>query len=254
MGKARCRQTQQPVEIELPRGGGQQVGAAHHFGHAHPGIVHHHRQLIGKHPIGTAEVEIAAVPQQVLPVLAHTAIHKDDLFVGHPEPVSRCFLLPLFGNFGGRQIPAGAGIDHVSVRSMGCAGSMELGAGAETGIDQPLRLQLGVLFLIDAAAFALVIGRVRPAGAAALLPDKAEPAQILFQLVGILAGAAFGIQILDPEDDLPSLLLRAQPCQQAAGKVAEMEPPAGAGRKPPDHAAHRLSFHSPSFGWKMGVL
>ena len=33
-----------------------------------------------------------------------------------------------------------------------------------------------------------------------------------------------------------------------------MEPPAGAGGEPPDDSAHRLSFHSPSFGWKMGVL
>ena len=132
---------------------------------------------------------------------------------------------------------------------MGRAGGMELGAGTKAWIHQPLRGQLGIGFLIDESALALVIGAVGPAVAAALIPDKAQPAQVFFQLVGVLAGAALRIQIFNAEDDLPALVLGAQPGQQAASQVAQVEPPAGAGGKPPDSP-----FHSPSFGWKMGVL
>ena len=185
---------------------------------------------------------------------AHAAIHKADILVRHPDPVSRGFVLPLLRDLLRRQVPAGAGIDDVAVRGMGRAGGMELGAGAEARVHQPLRSQLRVGLLIDGGALALVIGAVGPAVAAALVPDKSQPAQVFFQLVGIFAGAALGVQILNAEDDLSALMLRTQPGQQAAGQVAQVEPPAGAGGKPPDRAAHRPSFHSPSFGWKMGVL
>ena len=85
--------------------------------------------------------------------------------------------------------------------------------------------------------------------AAALIPEKAQPPKVFFQLVGVLAGAALRVQILDAENDSPAPAPGAQPC-----KVAQMEPPTGAGGEPPDDSAHRPSFHSPSFGWKMGVL
>ena len=185
---------------------------------------------------------------------AHAAIHKADILVRHPDPVSRGFVLPLLGDLLRRQVPAGAGIDDVAVRGMWRAGGMELGAGAEARVHQPLRGQLRVGLLIDGGALALVIGAVGPAVAAALVPDKAQPFQILFQCVGIFAGAALGIQILNAQNDAPALTSGAEPGQQAAGQIAQMEPPAGAGGKAPGHSAHRPSFHSPSTGWEMGVL
>ena len=87
-----------------------------------------------------------------------------------------------------------------------------------------------------------------------LIPEKAQPPKVFFQLVGVLAGAALRVQVLDAEDDPPAPAPGAQPCKEAAREVAQMEPPAGAGGEPPDDSAHRPSFHSPSFGWKMGVL
>mgnify|MGYP000778570207 CR=1 FL=1 len=76
----------------------------------------------------------------------------------------------------------------------------------------------------------------------------------LLQQVRVNARAALGVQILDAENDPPAPAPGAQPCKEAAREVAQMEPPAGAGGEPPDDSAHRPSFHSPSFGWKMGVL
>ena len=254
MGELRRFQPQQAVEVELPGGGREQVRAPHHFRHAHAGIVHHHRQLVGKHAVGTAEVEIPAVAEQVLGVGAHTAIGEGDVLVGHHETVGRGFLFALFGDLLRRQPPAGAGIDDVAIRCMGCAGGMELGTGAETRVNKALCFQFVIALGVDGSALALVIGAVGAAAAAALVPDKAQPAQVLFQCVGIFAGAALGIQILNAQNDAPALMFGTEPGQQAAGQIAQMEPPAGAGGKAPGHSAHRPSFHSPSTGWEMGVL
>ena len=254
MGELRRFQPQQTIEIELPGGGREQVCAPHHLRDPHTGIIHHHGQLVGKHAIGAAEVEIPAVAEQVLGVGAHTAIGEGDVLIGHHETIGRGLLFALFGDLLRRQAPAGAGIDHIAVGGVGCAGGMELGTGAETGVNKALCFQFVIALGVDGGALALVIGAVGAAAAAALVPDKAQPAQVLFQCVGIFAGAALGIQILNAQNDAPALTSGAEPGQQAAGQIAQMQPPAGAGGKAPGHSAHRPSFHSPSTGWEMGVL
>ena len=248
MGKPRGRQAQQTVQIELPRRGREQVCPAHDFGDAHPGIVHDDGQLVGEDAVCPAKVEVAAVSQQVLAVEAHAAIPEGDDLIGHSEPVGRCLDPALFRDLGRRQIPAGAGIDDIAVRGVGRTGRMELCAGAEAGVDQPLRFEHLIRAGVDLCAFALVIGAVGAAPAPALVPDEAQPGQVFFQQVCVFPGAALRVQILDAEDDAPARMSGAQPGQQAARKVAQMQPPAGAGGKPPDDRAHRPSFHSPSFG------
>ena len=254
MGELRRFQPQQTIEIKLPGGGREQVCAPHHLRDPHPGIIHHHSQLVGKHAIGAAEVEIPAVAEQVLGVGAHTAIGEGDVLIGHHETIGRGFLFALFGDLLRRQPPASTGIDHIAVGGVGCAGGMELGTGAETGVHKALRFQFVIALGVNVGALALVIGAVGAAAAAALVPDKAQPFQILFQRVGIFPGAALGIQILNAQNDAPALTSGAEPGQQAAGQIAQMQPPAGAGGKAPGHSAHRPSFHSPSTGWEMGVL
>ena len=44
------------------------------------------------------------------------------------------------------------------------------------------------------------------AGAAALVPCKPQPRKVLLQQVGVDAGAALGVQILNAEDDLSALI------------------------------------------------
>ena len=254
VGELRRFQTQQTVKIKLPGGGREQVRAPHHLRHAHAGIVHHHSQLVGKHAIGAAEVEIPAVAEQVLGVGAHTAIGEGDVLIGHHETVGRGFLFALLGDLLRRQPPAGAGIDHIAVGGVGCAGGMELGTGTEAGVHKALCFQFVIALGVNVGALALVIGAVGAAAAAALVPDKAQPFQIFFQRIGVFPGAALGIQILNAQNDASALTSGAEPGQQAAGQIAQMEPTAGAGGKAPGHSAHRPSFHSPSTGWEMGVL
>ena len=168
---------------------------------------------------------------------AHAAVRKGDLLVRHHQTVGRGFLFALFRNFLRRQSPAGARVDDVAVRGVGCAGGVQLGAGAEARVHQPLLLQLAVALGIDVPAFALVIGRVCAAGAAALVPRKPQPRKVLLQQVGVDAGAALGVQVLDAQHDAPALTFCAEPRQQAAGQIAQMQPSAGAGRKAPGDRA-----------------
>ena len=79
------------------------------------GFVPQHGQLIGDHAVCPAQVEIAAVPQQVLGVRAHAAVHECDLFIRHHQAVGRGFLFAFFCNFGGGQAPAGAGVNDIAV-------------------------------------------------------------------------------------------------------------------------------------------
>ena len=197
MGKGWSLQAQQTVQVQLPRRGGQQVRPAHHLGDPHAGIVHHHGQLIGEHAVRPAQVKVAAVPQQVLRVGAHAAVQKGDLLVRHPHPVGRGLLFALFGDLGGGQVPAGAGIDDVAVRGVGRTGRVQLGAGTEAGVHKALRFQLFVLPGVDVRAFALVVRPVGAAGAAALVPHKTQPCKVLLQQVRVNARAALGVQILD---------------------------------------------------------
>ena len=115
VGKTGRLQAQQPVQVQLPRRGGKQVCPAHHLGDAHAGIVHHHRQLIGKHPVCPAQIEVAAIPQQVLRVGAHAAVRKGDGLIRHHQAVGRGFLFALFRDLFRRQSPAGARVDDVAV-------------------------------------------------------------------------------------------------------------------------------------------
>ena len=54
----------------------------------------------------------------------------------------------------------------------------ELGTAAKTGIDQAARLQRGETLFVQGGALALVVGRVRAAAAAALVPKEAEKLKV----------------------------------------------------------------------------
>ena len=115
---------------------------------------------------------------------------------------------------------------------MGRTGRMQLGAGAKARVHQTPVLQLPEAGSVDLRALALVIGAVRPAGAAALVPDKAQPVEVLLQQVGVDSRAALGVQILNAQHDASAPASGTEPRQQAAGQIAQMQPTAGAGCKP----------------------
>ncbi|MNL09660.1 hypothetical protein D3C87_1304280 [compost metagenome] len=62
----RLPQAKQLLQVELAWRGVEQVGAAHDVGDTLPGIVQHHRQLIGVEPVAAANHEITDIPAQML--------------------------------------------------------------------------------------------------------------------------------------------------------------------------------------------
>jgi hypothetical protein len=85
------RQAQCLLQQDLPRGGVEQVGAAHHFGHALCGVIDHHGQLVGPAAIRTAQHEVADLGMHVLLRAA--------------QAITKCTMLPR----GTRKRTAGSG-------------------------------------------------------------------------------------------------------------------------------------------------
>lgn len=84
MGILRRAQPEQTLEQNLARGRGEQVSATHDMGDALPGIVEHHRELIGMDAIGTAQNEIANLVSQSLGTGSLNTVIKGDMAVsGH---------------------------------------------------------------------------------------------------------------------------------------------------------------------------
>ena len=226
----RC-QAQQMVKVQLPGGGIQQVSPPHHLRDAHGGVVHHHSQLIGKHPVRPPQQKITAVRRQIFLIPAHVAVRKAPSLVRHDQPqrwrAETAFLCDLRR----RQMPAGSGIDHLPVLPVRGGGRVQLRAGAETGIDQPHPLQFFQRRLIDGGAPALLIG----AGAAVLsgadVPVQSQPAEVRFHLRRVPPGTPGGVQVLHPQQDPSALLPGGEPHQQGAQEIAQMKPPAGGRRK-----------------------
>ena len=110
---------------------------------------------------------------------------------------------------------------------------MQLGPAAKAGIHKALLFQCFKIRKIDFVPLVLIVGAVRPAFRAALVPHKAQPGKIRFQLIRIHPGAAGFVQILNAQHHPAIRLPGAQPGQQAAHQIPQMHPPGGAGGKPP---------------------
>ena len=108
---------------------------------------------------------------------------------------------------------------------------MQLAAAAKAGVDKAEGVEFIIILFVYLKAFALVIGAVRPAGAAALVPHKAQPGKVLLQQVGVGAGAAGGVQILNAKHHLAAACPGAEPGQQAAHQIAQMHPAGRGGSK-----------------------
>ena len=98
------------------------------------------------------------------------------------------------------------------------------------GLPAAQRFQCG---LICVRALALEIGGVGLVCARALVPCKAQPAQIVHKLACVLRTAAGGVQIFDAKNKTSAAAFYRQPCQKRCQRIAQMHAPGGAGRKTP---------------------
>ena len=225
--KRRRRQAQALIEPELPGGGVQQIPPPHHLGDPHVPVVAHHRQLVGIHPVGAAEDEVPAVPEQVFPI-------------GPLEAV------------GPRQTAALPGVDNLPVGPVGGAGRQPLRPGAVAGVEQALFLQGPEGGGVPLRPLALEVGAVGSPLLPALVPVQAQPAQIVGQLLRVLRAAPVGIQVLHPQHHHAAGAAHRQPRQQGGKQIAQVHPAAGAGGEAAPKCLHGCSpfFRSISGGGK----
>ena len=158
--------------------------------------------------------------------MAHVAVLKGDDLIGHLHAPGGGAGLGARGDFGGGQPAAGPGVDDLAVAAVGRTGSVELAAAAKAGVNQPPAGKLVKILLVDGAAFALIDWRLGAVG------GQAQPGQIVDDSVGVGAGAALGVQVLNAQQHLAALAFGAQPGQQAAHQIAQVHPAAGAGCVP----------------------
>ena len=88
---------------------------------------------------------------------------------------------------------------------------------------QPLLLQPGKGRLVKRCPGALLIGAVEPAHAGALVPGESQPLEVSLHLLRVPSGTAGGIQILDAQHHPSPLLPGAEPGQEAAEDISQME-------------------------------
>src|SRR6185437_6939829 len=124
---------------------------------------------------------------------------------------------------GGGEVPAGARIDRIGAMR-GRGGARDIGAGAETGIEQP--------GLVEPAERVAIIGEMLGLAAHIAVPVDAEPAQIVGDGGDELRAAARAVDILDPQPEFAARVARLAPREQRRISVAEMEPPGRARREP----------------------
>jgi drug/metabolite transporter (DMT)-like permease len=82
---ARRGEGQQALQQDLPWGGGEEVGAAHHVGDTLLEVVHHHRKLVGEVAVRAPHHEIAHFPAQMLLYPSLEQVVEGDHGVLHPH-------------------------------------------------------------------------------------------------------------------------------------------------------------------------
>ena len=241
MVKNRRRQAQQIIEVQLPGGGVQQVRPADHLRDPHGGIIHHHSQLVGEHPIGPPQQKIPAVCRQIFLVSAHVAVCKAPTLLRRYQSEGRGAIFAFFRDLRRGETAAGPGIDHLPVLPVRSGGSVNLRPGTEAGINKALFPQRFQCRLVDLRPLALVIGAGAVVPSGADVPIQPQPLEIPLHLLTVPPGTAGGIQILHPKQDPAVLLSGGEPHQQGAQKISQMQPPAGGRRETPN------GLHGPSF-------
>src|SRR5687767_13838085 len=172
--KARRGQAKRAVEEQLASGRDKQISAAHYFGDAHRGIVHHDGELIARKIIMPPHHEIAEVlsgDKALRP--ARMDNERYWFVVGNLEPPTRARAGLR------RSVPASAGIDRFIVCRVGrLKRLLNVPARANTRIDRAALVKSLERFTIKLGALRLIVRGVRTADVRAFVPPETKPFEV----------------------------------------------------------------------------
>ena len=222
---------EQPLQVHLTWHGREQVATAHDLGNAHLRVVYHNDQLVGVNAIAALDEKVAAVTGERFRLVAIDAIDKRDgscgvVRIGYAQAQRRrADLLPLFDLLRG-QVAARACIHGRAVACVRCAGGVELGARAEAGVGEAVRVKLGGRLPVQVEAIMLVDG--------ALVPIEPEPSEVVYNLLRAFGVAASRIEVFDAQDHTTVLGAHGKPGYQRREDIAQMHAARRGGGEAPD--------------------
>lgn len=172
----RC-EAERPVEQNLPRGGEEQIRAAHDFADLHRGIVHDDGELIGGNPIVPPHDEIAEIFSRYKLLWAEMAVNEGDGFaVGNAKTEGGRFVIFDLRFLMGT---ARAGIDEFIIDGVGGGGGgLQVFAGAVARVNETALQKFLEGGAVKSHSLALVVRRKWAAEIGSFLPIEAEPTQV----------------------------------------------------------------------------
>ncbi len=209
---------------------GEQILAAHHVGHALCRIVERHRQMIGGGRVLAREHDIA-MRGGVGAEMTMVAVVEVERRVADPRQRRRHVEPPAMRlrKVGRGEAPAGAGIDR-PVRAMGGgdAGG-DIGAGAETGIEQAVGAQPIQRGVVSRQPVRLEHDLA--------VPGQPQPVQVAQDRIDMFGPAARAVDILDPQQEASAARAREIMRTDRGKGVACVQPPGRAGGEAGDDHA-----------------
>ena len=215
---ARCGQPEGRLQLNLPRRVVGQVLAAHHVADALRGIVHHHGQLVGPQPVGTAQGKVADLLLHILRLRAQAPVC----------PVERARLrqkTPGPGWLALQAVAAGAGVDQLAMTRArmpsGRQRQRDVLPRAAAGVGAALSDELLQRSLVERAAGRLVQRRfVRPQAAGGQLRHDG----------GVGTGhATRHVHVFDAQQPASAVRPRVQPTGQRRHQRAGVQRTGGRG-------------------------
>jgi len=191
--------------------------AAQHLRDAALGVIEHIAEEERCAAVGSADDEITDIGalEALLPV--HEVGELDATVVRHPEAQRGLAArgkarLTLSGVEGA----TGAGIAWRSTRGELCASArLDLERRTEAGVDETVALELAERQGIGRPAGRLQDDR--------LVPQEAEPAQILVDACDELGSAALAVGVLDAQQEPATAAPGEQPVEERGARIAEMQ-------------------------------
>ena len=206
------------------------IGAAHHVGHAHLGVVHHRGQRVEHRPILADQHRVRHRPRRHM-LRPQDAVVPGDFPILQPEPPMRLAPLGLQRRArGGVQRQRRAVIDRrAALKPLGATAEVKLRRRLVAGIKPPRRAQR-----VGARGVA-----VEPVALARLaIPSQPHPGQIAPDRLSEALLAAPGVGVVQPQDEASAAAQRQQRVEQRGAQVAHVQQAGRRGRETGDD--HRL--------------
>ena len=226
----RIHKAKRAVEQDLPSGGLEQIGAAHHLGDSHRGVVGHAGKLVARHsaaglpsrrhttksPKSSPATKRCGPRFRSLNSIASPSGTRKRQFA--PTAWSSLLTANRISDILSIAATAGARIHRFIVQRIRLyicifVGSAQRGsqvlARAATRIKEAAVDQLAPYGHVGFVPLALHVRLERPTDVRALLPGQAQPAQIFQRGIGVLGSAAFAVQVFHAQNEFAACSLRS---------------------------------------------